>query len=89
MFKQPDCGSTHIMDAVSLSRIYLKQNYQREQILNYSLERPLIAISGDELFAISGTREYARRVWELKVKFGWFIIGEVTAKQCLKKVTFL
>lgn len=56
----------------------------RERILCYFRKYPFIIIGGDELLVVSGIQEYARRVRELRVQFGWAIINGVTANQALK-----
>ncbi|MCW3490238.1 hypothetical protein [Dethiobacter alkaliphilus] len=61
--------------------IYPKEYYQREQILIYFQKHPLTVISGEDLLVISGTENYARRVRELRVKFGWSIFSEQTIKE--------
>ena len=53
----------------------------RDRILHYFLKYPQIIIKGDELLVVSGIQEYARRVRELKVQFGWSIVSGVTANQ--------
>lgn len=53
----------------------------RERILFYFLKYPRTIIKGDELLVVSGIQEYARRVRELKVQFGWSIVSGLTAKQ--------
>lgn len=53
----------------------------RNRILHYFKKYPGVIISGNELLVVSGIQEYARRVRELKVQFGWFIASGVTAKQ--------
>ena len=53
----------------------------RDRILHYFKKYPQIIISGDELLVVSGIQEYARRVRELKVQFGWSIVSGTTAKQ--------
>ena len=53
----------------------------RDRISHYFLKYPKIIIKGDELLVVSGIQEYARRVRELKVQFGWSIISGVTANQ--------
>lgn len=60
----------------------------RDRILHYFRKYPHIIISGDELFVISGIQEYARRVRELRVQFGWAIINGVTAKAMAKEGEF-
>jgi len=55
----------------------------RERILCYFRKYPYIIIKGDELMVISGIQEYARRVRELRVQFGWAIVSGVTAKEAV------
>lgn len=60
----------------------------RARILHYFQKYPAIIISGDELLVVSGIQEYARRVRELKVQFGWLIVSGLTAKQMLEENEF-
>ncbi|MFP4546919.1 MAG: HNH endonuclease [Fidelibacterota bacterium] len=60
----------------------------RERILHYFKKYPGVVISGDELIVVSGIQEYARRVRELKVQFGWSIVSGLTAKQMSKEGEF-
>ena len=53
----------------------------RSRILCYFLQYPRTIINGDELLVISGIQEYARRVRELRVQFGWAIASGVTIKE--------
>jgi hypothetical protein len=53
----------------------------RERILRYFCEYPFTVIRGEELLVISGIQEYARRVRELRVQFGWRIVSGTVAKQ--------
>lgn len=53
----------------------------RDRILHYFLKYSRVIIKGDELLVVSGIQEYARRVRELKIQFGWSIISGVTAKE--------
>ena len=53
----------------------------RERILFYFKKYPRTVINGDELLVVSAIQEYARRVRELRVQFGWAIINGVTAKE--------
>ncbi len=55
----------------------------RERILYYFRKYPQTVISGDELLVISGIQEYARRVRELRVQFGWPIASGVTMREML------
>lgn len=50
----------------------------RERVLAYFKRYPLTVIDGDELMVISGIAEWARRVRELRVQFGWSIYSGVT-----------
>lgn len=53
----------------------------RDRILHYFRKYPLTVIDGDELLVISGIQEYARRVRELRVEFGWPIVTGVTINE--------
>jgi len=60
----------------------------RERILHYFLKYPRVIISSDELLVVSGIQEYARRVRELKVQFGWSIVSGLTARQMAEENEF-
>ena len=51
-----------------------------DRIIFYFKKYPSVVINGNELLVVSGIQEYARRVRELRVQFGWSIINGVTAK---------
>lgn len=53
----------------------------RDRIIAYLKQYPLTVIDGDELMVVSGINEWARRVRELRVQFGWWIYSGVTFKQ--------
>lgn len=53
----------------------------RDRILAYLRQYPLTVIDGDELTVVSGINEWARRVRELRVQFGWWIYSGLTFKQ--------
>ena len=53
----------------------------RDRILYCFQRYPQTIINGDELLVISGIQEYARRVRELRVQFGWTIVSGVTIKE--------
>jgi len=53
----------------------------KDRILYYFRRYPGIVIAGDELLVVSGIQEYARRVRELRVQFGWAIASGVTIKE--------
>lgn len=61
----------------------------RDRILYYLKKYPGVVISGNELLVVSGIQEYARRVRELKVQFGWSIASGLTAKQMAEESEFL
>lgn len=50
----------------------------RDRILAYLLKYPQEIIDGDELAVVSGISEWARRVRELRVEFGWWIYSGYT-----------
>lgn len=53
----------------------------RDRILYYFREYPETIIHGDELLVVSGIQEYARRVRELRVQFGWSIASGMTVRE--------
>jgi hypothetical protein len=53
----------------------------RDRIIYYFQKYPRIIIKGDELLVVSGIQEYARRVRELRVQFGWNIASGITVKE--------
>lgn len=53
----------------------------RDRILYYFRKYPGIVIAGDELLVVAGIQEYARRVRELRVQFGWAVASGVTTKE--------
>ncbi|MFO8089783.1 MAG: HNH endonuclease [Desulfatiglandaceae bacterium] len=53
----------------------------RDRILYYFRQYPATIIKGDELLVVSGIQEYARRLRELRVQFGWAIVSGVTIKE--------
>ena len=53
----------------------------RDRILYYFRKYPQTIIDSDELLVVSGIQEYARRVRELRVEFGWAIVSGVTMKE--------
>ena len=55
-----------------------QENSARARIINYLKQYPLKVIDGDELMVVSGIAEWARRVRELRVQFGWSIYSGVT-----------
>ncbi|WP_426041690.1 HNH endonuclease [Brevundimonas sp. TWP2-3-4b1] len=53
----------------------------RERIIAYLRRYPMTLIEGDELLVISGIGEWARRVRELRVQYGWWIYTGVTLRE--------
>jgi len=53
----------------------------RDRILFYFKKYVGVVIKGDEVLVISGIQEYARRIRELRVQFGWPIASGVTIKE--------
>lgn len=60
----------------------------RDRILYYFKKYPFTIIGGDELLVVSAIQEYARRVRELRVQFGWSIVNGITAKQMMDEEDF-
>ena len=50
----------------------------RNRIIAYLRRYPMTVIDGDELMVVSGIGEWARRIRELRVQFGWRIYSGVT-----------
>jgi len=57
----------------------------RGRILAYFRKYPRRIIDGDELLVVSGIGEWARRIRELRVQFGWSIVSGVTAQEMGKE----
>ena len=53
----------------------------RDRILAYLRQYPYTVIDEDELMVVSGINEWARRVRELRVQYGWWIYSGVTFRQ--------
>lgn len=53
----------------------------RDRVLQYLRLYPMTVIHGDELMVISGIGEWARRLRELRVQFGWQIYSGTTFKE--------
>lgn len=60
----------------------------RDRILFYLQKYPRTIISGNELMVIAAIGEWARRVRELRVQFGWAIVSGVTAKEIIQEEEF-
>ena len=60
-------------------------NSARERIIHYFQQYPNIVIKGDELLVVSGIQEYARRIRELRVQYGWKIYSGVTIKELIEE----
>lgn len=68
-----DLGSSLIIDDSTESA--------RGRILAYLLKYPKTILHGDELMVVAGISEYARRIRELRVQFGWAITsGQAVAE---------
>ena len=53
----------------------------RDRILYYFRKYPGVVIAGVEVLVVSGIQEYARRLRELRVQFGWAVASGVTIKE--------
>jgi len=57
----------------------------RDRILFYLRKYARTIIGGNELMVVAGIGEWARRVRELRVQFGWSIASGVTAKEMVQE----
>jgi len=78
----------HILRDLGSSLIPETAASARDRIILYLIKYPRQVIQGDELMVISGIGEWARRVRELRVQFGWNIATGVTAKEMLEEGEF-
>lgn len=60
----------------------------RDRILYYFRKYPNTVLSNEELMVVSGISEWARRVRELRVQFGWSIVNGITAKEMAAEEEF-
>lgn len=60
----------------------------RDRLLKYLRRYPRTIIRGDELMVVSGIGEWARRIRELRVQFGWRILTGVTLQQMAAEEEF-
>lgn len=59
----------------------------RGRVIAYFKRYPRTVINGDELMVVSGIAEWARRVRELRVQFGWVIYSGVTFRDMAEDAT--
>jgi hypothetical protein len=72
----------HILRKFGMSIIDSEaKNSARDRIRIYFNRYPLTIIDSEELLVVSGITDYQRRIRELRVQFGWPIVGGATAKQ--------
>ncbi|WP_370556249.1 HNH endonuclease [Edwardsiella tarda] len=60
-------------------------NSARDRILAYLLKYPGVIIHGDELMVVAGISEYARRIRELRVQFGWSVLSGNTIREMIEQ----
>lgn len=53
----------------------------RDRVISYMKQHAGIPIDGSELMVVAGVSDWARRVSELQVQFGWWIFSGITLKQ--------
>lgn len=70
-----EIGKSLVADGLQMSA--------RDRLLAYFLQYPRTVLSEKELAVIAGICEWARRVRELRVEFGWKIITGLTASQMI------
>ncbi len=57
----------------------------RDRILAYLMRYSKTLIHGDELMVVASISEYARRIRELRVQFGWQILTGIVLKQMIEE----
>ncbi|MCS3429873.1 HNH endonuclease [Klebsiella sp. BIGb0407] len=57
----------------------------RDRILSYLVAYPRQIIHGDELMIVAGISEYARRIRELRVEFGWAVLSGKLLKEMIEQ----
>ena len=60
-------------------------NSARDRILAYLFKYPRVVIHGDELLVVAGISEYARRIRELRVQFGWPVLSGTTLREMIEQ----
>ena len=60
-------------------------NSARDRILAYLFKYPRVVIHGDELMVVAGISEYARRIRELRVQFGWPVLSGTTLREMIEQ----
>ncbi|WP_227729245.1 HNH endonuclease [Yersinia proxima] len=60
-------------------------NSARDRILSYLIRYPRQIILGDELMVVAGISEYARRIRELRVEFGWAVLSGKMLKEIVEQ----
>lgn len=60
-------------------------NSARDRILSYLAKYPRQIIHGDELMVVAGISEYARRIRELRVEFGWAVLSGKLLKEMIEQ----
>jgi hypothetical protein len=73
--------AVHLLRDLGSSLIDESIRAARDRIIFYFKKYPRKIIHGDELMVVSGISEWARRIRELRVEFGWSIISGITAKE--------
>lgn len=69
------------------SSLLVEENCEsaRERILCYLLKYPRLVVHGDELMVVAGISEYARRIRELRVEFGWAVLSGNTLREMVEQ----
>ncbi|MEZ5275072.1 MAG: HNH endonuclease signature motif containing protein [Opitutaceae bacterium] len=57
----------------------------RDRLLYYFRRYPMTVLSQNELAIVAGISEWARRVRELRVEFGWSIVSGTAAREMIKE----
>lgn len=75
----------HELRLLGCSLVPEARHSAQDRIIAYLRRYPMTLIDGDELLVISGIGEWARRVRELRVQFGWWIYSGNTLRELAKE----
>jgi len=69
---------------LGVSLVPKREAAARDRVLFYLKKYPHTVVGSEELMVVAGISEWARRVRELRVQFGWTIASGVTAREMLE-----
>lgn len=74
----------HLLRDLGSSLVPTSERAARDRIVYYLKQYPNTIIQGEELMVVAGISEWARRVRELRVEFGWQIVTGVSVSEMKK-----